>query len=281
MNASMPRHANGRGSRRALRGRWGRLGRRRVAAAVGASVAVTLLLSGCSGSSSSGATHSPTPLPTPSWSLSFAPSPGTGLVTSPKAAQLLQQSKVAMAKTKTVHVQGVMNAGRTPMMIDLETADNSARGTIRVGTGTAQAVFVQGALYLKGDAAFWQPFEGGKTSIMAGKWVQVAATTVPAFGQLLKILPVPGWVEAIAPVNTPVAQLPGKALDGADTLGVRRVAAAAAETIYISTGKTAYPVLIVPAQGGGLKLTAWNAKVADIKPPTGQILDATRITLGS
>lgn len=290
MNASRPGQDGGRGhgparSRSTASGNGP--GRRvpgttvRVSAVGAATAALVLLLAGCgSGGSttSSGATTSP--VPTPTWTLSYAPEPGVSLTASARAAELLHQAKVAMADTLSVHVQGLLTFDRRTVLLDLDAGESGATGTIRAGGGTAQAVITQHTLYLKGDKDFWRAFEGGDEPVLAGKWARVSEKTAPIFGAVLDVFPVQEWVERIAPVEDKQAELPGKTIDGQATVGVRRLDKEAAETLYLSTGTKAYPVLVVPAQGGALKLSRWDAKVPEAKAPVGDVLDVSRTALG-
>lgn len=290
MNASRPGQDGGRGSgpARSCSAACGNDPGRRVpgtaagTVAVGAATAaLVLLLAGCgSGGSSTASGTTTSPVPTPTWTLSYAPEPGASLTASARAAELLHQAKVAMADTVSVHVQGLLTFDRRTVLLDLNAGESGATGTMRAGDGTAQTVITQHTLYLKGDQDFWRAFEGGDQPVLTGKWARVSEKTSPIFGAVLDVFPVQEWVERIAPVEDKQAELPGKTIDGQATVGVRRLDNGAAETLYLSTGTTVRPVLIVPAQGGALQLSRWDAKIPEAKAPVRDVLDVSRTALG-
>lgn len=231
-----------------------------VFAALGAVVAASLMLGGCSGSSD----H-------PTTSTSSA-------VSAEAAGKALADAKTAVAGASTAHLEGQFGQGAKALVLKLDIGMKGATGTLQAGGGTATAVATPGDLYLKGDVAFWKVFEGGQHPVLAGSWVRVSAATSPVFGDVLDMVPIELWLNHLAPADQKLSGLPGKTIDGTATIGVRSTAADSAE-IYVSTGKPAYPVLVVPAGGGNLRLSRWNEQVPEVKAPSGKVLDATRTAL--
>lgn len=241
------------------------LGRRAVARpALTAALAIGILLvAGCS----SGSAGRP------------APSSGLSLTASAKAKTMLADAKVAAGRATSVQVTGPLTLGPSTATVDLTLAGTGVGGTVRIGGGQAEVRAVGGQLYVRGDAAFWDALVKGTGKQFAAQWVRASGTTAAEFGALLRFVPVEAWLDGVAPSAADRAEVPGQVVNGVSTVGLQGLASAADVTVYVSTGKPAYPMLVRTAGGGAVTLSRWGAPVKALVAPTGSMVDATRVSL--
>jgi hypothetical protein len=208
-----------------------------------------------------------------------APSSGPSLTASTKAKSLLADAKIAAARATSVEVTGPLTLGPSTATVDLTLAGTGVAGTVRIGGGQAEVRAVAGQLYVRGDAAFWNALVKGTGKEFAAQWVRVSAATAAEFGALLRFVPVEAWLDALAPSAADRAEVPGQVVNGVSTVGLQGLASAADVTVYVSTGKPAYPLLIRTGGGGAVTLSRWGATVKAPVAPTGSMVDATRVSL--
>jgi hypothetical protein len=236
-----------------------RRGRSLPAVAVGLMVGLALM-SGCSKSSSTNVT-------------------GEKLVASAKAHDLLIQAKAAVEGARSVRVKGTITAGGSIMTVNLGIGASTAVGTVDVNGSPAEARILNGRLYLMGDTVFWDALKQGVGAGFGGSWVQVSAHTGPQFGALLDLVPPPTALDKLAPTNSSWAQVPGRKVNGSDTLGVRDIQVGHGNTLYISKDKPGSPVGIAQASGGFLTFSSWGKPVETPVSPGEDVLDASEATL--
>lgn len=232
-----------------------------VTAAVGLLVGLALV-SGCSKSSSANLS-------------------GERMVPSSKARELLVQSKGTVKGLSDVRIKGLMVRDGSAMTVDLGVASSAASGTLELDGGIAEVRILTGRLYVKGDVVFWDALQTGSGEGFADAWVEVSREAGPQFAGLLELVPAASGLDKLAPNAASWVEVPGRKLEGADTVGLRSLESGHGHTLYVAKGKPGYPLGIEVANGGGLlTYNEWGKKVkAPVAPP--QPLDATRVTLGN
>jgi hypothetical protein len=204
---------------------------------------------------------------------------GGKMISSSEAHDLLTEAKAGVSKVKSVRVAGLIVAGGSAMTVDLGLAAASAGGTVEVNGAKAEVRVINGQLYLKGGAEFWDALKKGVGAGFGDSWVKASAHTGPQFAALLDLVPATSALDRLAPGNSSWTTVLGRKLDGADTVGVRDTASGHGNTMYISKNKPPKPLGIELSKGGLLSFKSWGAAVKAPAVPAESVLDASDATL--
>jgi hypothetical protein len=204
---------------------------------------------------------------------------GERMVPSSKAREALRQTKATVAGLESVHIKGLMVVSGSAMTVDLSVAARAAGGTLEVNGGKAEVRVLGGRLYLKGDWAFWDALRKGAGEDFADSWIEVSKEFGPQSAGLLGLVPASTVLDKLAPTEASWTEVPGRKLDGTETVGLRRLQSGHGDTVYVAKGKPAYPIGIELAQGGLLTFSQWGKPVKAPAAPPEPVLDATEVTL--
>ncbi len=94
------------------------------------------------------------------------------------ADEILVKTAAAAKGQTSVHIAGEGTTNGQPFGIDMKLSkDAGGTGTITIGTDTLQVIYVDGAVYLKGDSAYWTSRANAATATLIGdRWVKAPAT---------------------------------------------------------------------------------------------------------
>lgn len=212
------------------------------------------LLAGCGGGNKNS-----TPGPPP-------PAASNGEASKP-AAQVLADSRAAVAKATSMHVSGHIVTGGTAVGLDLSADKQGAKGTMSTHGLSFDFVRVGKKLYIKGSDAFYKHFAGNTAAqLLKGKWLAGSATS----GKLAQL----GGLTSAGAIFAQITSSHGKLVNqGATTYKGQRVVAIKDATqggiLYIAATGKPYPVAIVgtkKSQVGSVTFGDWNAPVSVSAP---------------
>ena len=86
--------------------------------------------------------------------------------------QVLEQTATALRRVKSFHIEST--EGRSESVTGDIAVPKKLRFHLKERDATARMLFIDGALYMKGNAAFWKDSEAGReTQDLADRWIKL------------------------------------------------------------------------------------------------------------
>jgi hypothetical protein len=194
-----------------------------------------------------------------------------------QASQILKDTVATLRGAEAVHLYGSVPSNGDTFGIDLHyNRSGNLKGTISLGSVTANVVVTGGHTYLRGRALFARYAGEQAAAVIGDRWVAVPAgggpggdiveslTTFTDFGKLADALSQPS--------GGAVTKGPATTVDGQPVVALRD----ADSTLYVATTGKAYPVEIKPDTGSqALHFASWDVPV-DVSAPR-DVLDISSL----
>ena len=186
-------------------------------------------------------------------------------VAAKSGAQILATARSAAERAATVHVAGsILSAGK-PISLNMElVADKGGQGRLTQGDLEIELVGLNKAVYVSGNAAFYDHFAGpGAAERLRGSWLKQAS----ARGPLQSLAPLTDLRELIDIALAGHGALSrGQAtrIDGRSAVAVTDLDQGG--TLYVAATGIPYPLEITGAGAGSLVFDGWD-EPASINPP--------------
>ncbi|HTA12013.1 MAG TPA: hypothetical protein VK765_01235 [Solirubrobacteraceae bacterium] len=180
-------------------------------------------------------------------------------VASKSPTQIVAAARAAAVGAATVHVAGSIIVQGTPISFNMElVADKGGTGRISLGDLSMQLVELDGYLYVRGNADFYEHFAGAPAAQrLRGAWLKGAAdgAALRPLAELTSLRKLLGITLADhgALTRTADATVAGRSAVGVSDL-------AQGGTVYVAATGTPYPLEIVwnGEHGGKLAFNDWN-----------------------
>jgi hypothetical protein len=183
------------------------------------------------------------------------------------AAEILTDTKQAATSAKSVHFHGSIDAGGSPLKVDIR-IDGSKGGTgsMTIRGAHVDIIRIGDEAYMKGSQQFYVQLAGAEAAkLLKGKWLKGSATT----GDLASLADLTDmdklFAAALKPDGT-VSKGKETTVDGQDVIELK---SSDGGSLYVATTGEPYPVELEQKSGdstGAVHFDEWNEPVSVTAP---------------
>ncbi|GAA2121045.1 lipoprotein [Actinomadura alba] len=245
--------------------------RRKVTAAVVATVLMTGACGSDAGSDEAATTTTPK-----------ATAPVDNGVAAKSPQEILAAAKNALASATSAHVKGKMNDGGGTISMNLRLGRAGGKGTLKAPIGRAShtiaLISVDGKFYVK-SPGLWRAVGGAAAANLIGaRWVVVPPKNAKDFAEFEQMIDLKKFAdEVLKPEGKTITKGEPTVIDGKPAIAL--IDGKDDSKLYIATTGTPYPLKIEPAKpakdGEGIDFLDYNAPYT-VTAPT-DVLDLSEI----
>ena len=232
---------------------------RNVAIASIAAITAVIGVGGCGGSGSASTSSTPT-----------VTLNGENLKT---AAQILTDVRAATATATSVHVTGTVPQGNSPIVLDLNVANNkTATGSMQISGLPVDIIRIGTTVYFKAPAAFYtaQGASASGANLLGGRWVKVPASmaTGSSYAGFFELTDLRTLTASLLSPTGPVTTAGQGTIQGTKVI---YLADGTKGKLAVSLQGKPYPLQVTPAKGStGQVSFSWDAPVT-VSAPAGAV----------
>jgi hypothetical protein len=193
-------------------------------------------------------------------------SSGNG-IESKSAEAIVSEAKKAADEASSVHVSGSVNAGGSPVTLDLSLASaKGATGQISQNGSTFKIVIDGGTAYVSGSDAFYRKLGGSAAAqLLAGKWLKISTST-PEFASFGSLTNMRKLLDTVLVGHGTLQKGATATIAGQKAIAVRDTTRSG--TLYVATTGKPYPLQIAKggSEAGTISFDKWDAPVTISAP---------------
>jgi hypothetical protein len=225
-----------------------------------AAIAVVIGVAGCGGSGSASTSSTPT-----------VALNGENLKT---PAQILADVRAAAATATSVHVTGTVPQGSSPIVLDLNVANNqTATGSMQISGQPINIIRIGTTVYFKAPAAFYtaQGASAAGAQLLGGRWVKVPASmaTSSSYAGFFALTDLHKLTGSLLSPTGAVTNAGEGTVQGTKVV---YLADGTKGKLAVSLQGKPYPLQVTPSTGSSGQVTfTWDAPPATVTAPAGAV----------